>query len=89
MSKEYLDHCFYCHTSKAEVIVSRRYQQNIICGIEDSQTGELLSEIKGGRHTFVVTDKERKAYEEDMRQGYFMGLNEADTTVNDSELKDD
>lgn len=66
MSKEYLDHCYYCNESKAAVRASQVPNgDHIICGFVDTQTGELLSEINGGRHTFVITDVERKRQEDE------------------------
>lgn len=65
-NKTYLDRCFYCDESKEAIQAIQRRGDIFICGVVDSQTGELLSETKGGRHTFVVTDREveaRKAYE--------------------------
>lgn len=65
MSKQYLDHCFYCGEHKEAVRYEQRRGNGLICGIVDSQTGELLSEIKNGRHTFVVTEKEIAARKAD------------------------
>ena len=65
MSKQYLDRCFYCDKHKDAVRYEQRRGNSLICGIVDSQTGELLSEIKNGRHTFVVTEKEIAARKAD------------------------
>ncbi|WP_440220898.1 hypothetical protein [Dietzia sp. MNB45] len=66
MSKQYLDACFYCGENKDAVRASQRPGgAHIICGVVDGCTGELLSEIKGGRHTFVVTEKDLRAQEEE------------------------
>ena len=67
MSKEYLDRCWYCDTPKDVIKASQRPNgSHIICGEVDGMTGELITEINSGRHTFVVTDAERKRRDDEM-----------------------